>query len=127
MVSKHSADIVGHVVITPETAAEPELAVFVHPEYRHRGIGTELSKQAIAYATTSGYTAILMDIGVVNKPALSLATAIGFEFTEDIQEKDRFDLIHLRHSLNRDGHQCIDTTTIFQQRGNPVLRPEAEG
>jgi GNAT superfamily N-acetyltransferase len=107
----HNSEITGHVIVTPETAAEPELAVFVHPAHRRRGVATELTKHAIMYAINSGYSALRMEVGVVNRPALGVATKLGFELIEDVEETNRFALVCLRYALDIDEKERINITT----------------
>jgi len=58
----------------PETAA---LGVWVLPEYRRRGLGTELSRTAIEFARDAGYTKLQGTIPSDNEPALSFFSAVG--------------------------------------------------
>jgi ribosomal protein S18 acetylase RimI-like enzyme len=58
----------------PETAA---LGVWVLPEFRRRGLGTDLSRTAIEFAREAGYTRLRGTIPAENEPALSFFSAIG--------------------------------------------------
>ena len=58
----------------PETAT---LGVWVLPEYRRRGLGTELSRVAIEFAQDAGYTRLQGTIPSDNEPALSFFSAVG--------------------------------------------------
>jgi L-amino acid N-acyltransferase YncA len=58
----------------PETAT---LGVWVLPEFRRRGLGTELSRVAIDFARDAGYTRLQGTIPSDNEPALSFFSAVG--------------------------------------------------
>jgi L-amino acid N-acyltransferase YncA len=58
----------------PETAS---LGVWVLPEHRRRGLGTELSRLAIEYARDAGYAKLQGTIPNENEPALSFFSAVG--------------------------------------------------
>jgi len=75
--------LVGHVVYTPVDAAQPELAVFVHPEFHNRGIGTELCKQIVAAAADAGREALELHVERHNRAAISVYRRLGFEVVDD--------------------------------------------
>ena len=53
------------------------LGVWVLPEFRRRGLGTELSRAAIEFARDAGYTRLQGTIPAENEPALSFFSAVG--------------------------------------------------
>jgi GNAT superfamily N-acetyltransferase len=53
------------------------LGVWVLPEHRRRGLGTELSRAAIEFARDAGYTKLQGTIPNNNEPALSFFSAVG--------------------------------------------------
>ena len=75
--------LVGHVVYTPVDEAQPELAVFVHPEFHNRGIGTELCKQIVAAAADAGREALELHVERHNRAAISVYRRLGFEVVDD--------------------------------------------
>ena len=75
--------LVGHVVYTPVEDAQPELAVFVHPEFHDRGIGTELCKQIAAAAAADGREALELHVERTNSAAIAVYRRIGFEVVDD--------------------------------------------
>jgi len=79
IVAEGADRIVGHVVYTPVDEAQPELAVFVHPEFHNRGIGTELCKQVAAAAADAGREALELHVEPTNRAAISVYHRIGFE------------------------------------------------
>lgn len=74
--------LVGHVVYTPVDADRPELAVFVHPSFHNRGLGTELCKHAAAAAVADGCEALELFVERTNRPAVAVYRRIGFEPVE---------------------------------------------
>lgn len=74
---------VGHAVIAPETAEEPEFAVFVDPDYRGRGIAGELLRHCIVHAAVDGHRALVMNVQETNRAMMALATAHGFVVEDD--------------------------------------------
>ena len=75
--------LVGHVVYTPVEADKPELAVFVHPEFHNRGIGTELCKQIVAAAADAGREALELHVERHNRAAIAVYRRLGFEVVDD--------------------------------------------
>jgi GNAT superfamily N-acetyltransferase len=53
------------------------LGVWVLPEFRRRGLGTDLSRAAIEFARDAGYTRLQGTIPNENEPALSFFSAVG--------------------------------------------------
>lgn len=53
------------------------LGVWVLPEYRRRGLGTELSRLGIEFARDAGYAKVQGTIPAENEPALSFFSAVG--------------------------------------------------
>jgi len=74
--------LVGHVVYTPTDADQPELAVFVHPDFHDRGIGTELCKHVAAAAADAGREALELHVERSNRAAISVYQRIGFEVVD---------------------------------------------
>ena len=71
--------VVAFATLAPHES-EPEsavLGVWVLPEHRHRGLGTELCRCAIEFARDVGYTKLQGTIPADNESALSFFSAIG--------------------------------------------------
>lgn len=71
--------IVGHVSVAPVDADEPELVIFVHPDFQNRGIGTEMLKQVIAYADHRDHEALSLIVESGNERALTVYENVGFD------------------------------------------------
>lgn len=81
-VARDGDRVVGHAAFAPESASEPELIVFVDPDYFERGIGTELCYQIVAHAAESDATALALDVSVDNERAIHVYRKMGFEVVE---------------------------------------------
>jgi len=92
---------VGHAVLTPSDAKEPEFGVFVDPAYWGRGIGGELLRQVIARAAAEGYRGIVMEVERGNRAMQSLATAHGFETVATPNPDDWLGFYSFRLALDR--------------------------
>lgn len=82
VVAEGQAGIVGHATLTPADAAEPELAVFVDPDYHDRGLGTELCRHVIARAAATERDAVVLDVERRNRAAVAVYRHLGFETVE---------------------------------------------
>ena len=82
IIAEGDEQLVGHVHYTPADAARPELAVFVHPAYHNRGIGTELCKQAAAAAVDAGCDALELHVSRGNRAAMTVYRRLGFEVVD---------------------------------------------
>jgi RimJ/RimL family protein N-acetyltransferase len=74
--------LVGHVAYSPRDAEEAELVIFVDEQFHNRGIGTELIRQAIAYATVDEMDSILLHVDSGNERAVHVYESIGFELVD---------------------------------------------
>ncbi|SNR32710.1 GNAT family N-acetyltransferase [Halorubrum vacuolatum] len=70
--------LLGHAVYTPMDVPDPELAVFVHPEYRGRGLGTELCRHVIATAAERGRERLVLHVETHNRAAITVYRRLGF-------------------------------------------------
>ncbi|MFC6766096.1 GNAT family N-acetyltransferase [Natrinema soli] len=62
LIATRGDDIIGHVAVVPADAAEPEFAIFVHPAYQNRGIGTELLKHVVARAVDRDHNELHLNV-----------------------------------------------------------------
>ncbi|WP_436923584.1 N-acetyltransferase family protein [Halosimplex amylolyticum] len=76
--------VVGHALYTPTDDPEPEFAIFVHQDYQHRGIGTEVSKHVLAAAVVGDRDALTLVVEPSNRPARRLYDNLGFETVEEV-------------------------------------------
>jgi RimJ/RimL family protein N-acetyltransferase len=72
---------VGHCFLVGDEAGSAELAIFVHQEFRRRGIGTALVKAVLAWGCLWGLGRIWSLTGSENRAALRLQERLGFRVT----------------------------------------------
>lgn len=82
IVAEGSDRLGGHVVYTPVDDDRPELAVFVHPAFHNRGIGTELCSQTAAAAVEADREALELHVDRSNRAAITVYRRIGFEVVD---------------------------------------------
>ncbi|MGB9963599.1 GNAT family N-acetyltransferase [Halobacterium sp. CBA1126] len=75
----------GHVAAAPVDASDPELVVFVHPDHRGRGVGTELLEQLVAYADADGCESLALTVAEDNERAVHVYDNLGFDVTERLR------------------------------------------
>lgn len=93
----HDGELVGHVAYMPTDKDEPELIAFIASEYQDRGLGTELCRQAMAYAAEDDHSALRLHVDADNERALAVYRSLGF--TEVDREDKR---IEMRLALDSD-------------------------
>jgi ribosomal protein S18 acetylase RimI-like enzyme len=73
--------VVGHVILCPISDASVEYTIFVHQDYRCRGLGTALTHLALSFASEMGFAEVFLSTELSNFPAMSLYRKIGFRTT----------------------------------------------
>jgi diamine N-acetyltransferase len=73
-----SGQVVGHSFMAADKPSSAEIAVFVHQEFRWRGIGTALLKKALECARAVGLVRAWGITPSENRAALRLLTSCGF-------------------------------------------------
>lgn len=58
-------------------ARTPELSIALRPDFRHRGVGTELLKAVLRQAASAGFEAVSLSVDLRN-PAARLYQRLGF-------------------------------------------------
>lgn len=61
--------------------------VFVHPDERGRGVGTELLEQLVAYAADGGCETLLLTVDSGNERAVHVYDNLGFDVAERLREE----------------------------------------
>jgi ribosomal protein S18 acetylase RimI-like enzyme len=74
--------VVGHTGFAPHDGDEPEFLVYVDPEYHGRGLGTELTRQAIAHAAAADHRALRLNVANENRVAIAVYRKLGFEIVD---------------------------------------------
>lgn len=78
VVATREGEVAGHAVYTPTDAAKPELAVFVHQEFQHRGLGTEFCRHVVATAAAGDRDGLVLSVGRANRTAIAIYERLGF-------------------------------------------------
>ena len=82
VVAERAGELLGHAMYTPTDAARPELAVFVHPVARDRGVGTELCRRLIADAAAADREGLELYVSGDNRAARSVYRTVGFRVAD---------------------------------------------
>lgn len=91
-VARDGDRVVGHAAFAPESASEPELIVFVDPDYFERGIGSELCRHIVAHAAEAGREALVLDVESENERAIHVYRKLGFTIVEKMANDVRMRL-----------------------------------
>ena len=76
-----AGEVVGHCFLAADQADSAEMAIFVHQEYRRRGVGTALVKAALESEGTAGLRRVWTLTSSDNRAALHLQMKCGFRPT----------------------------------------------
>lgn len=79
--------VLGHTAAAPVGGGDRELVVFVHPDERGRGVGTELLKQLVAYAGADGCGSLVLTVDSDNKRAVHVYDNLGFDVAERLRQE----------------------------------------
>ena len=75
--------VVGHAAVVPDPGGKSgEFVIFVHQDFRNLGIGTELTRAALEWATKQVYDSIWLTVANTNYIAVKLYKKIGFTFAD---------------------------------------------
>ncbi|MBU2552580.1 MAG: GNAT family N-acetyltransferase [Proteobacteria bacterium] len=92
---RHGDDVVGHAVLIPDLGLrDAEFLIFVKQRYRRRGLGTELTRTALARARELELETVWLSVDRYNFRAIGLYRKFGFIFCDD-QGWDRMMMIGL--------------------------------
>ena len=73
-----SGEIVGHCFLVPDSADSAELAIFVHQDFRRRGIGSALVRAVLASSAATGFRRVWTLTASDNRAAIALQLKCGF-------------------------------------------------
>jgi RimJ/RimL family protein N-acetyltransferase len=79
LLAAEGARVVAHAVLCPISNEAVEFTVFVHQDFRDRGLGTALTRLALNFAAEMGFTQVFLTTELSNYPALRLYKKVGFE------------------------------------------------
>jgi RimJ/RimL family protein N-acetyltransferase len=73
--------LIGHAFVTPtDREGVGEYAVFLHQDYRGRGLGTQLNSAMVHAARAAGVKRLWLTVEPRNRPALRSYVKVGFEY-----------------------------------------------
>jgi len=78
VVAIHDGDPVGHVSFVPDGTDRHELAIFVHQEYQHAGIGSRLMANGLGYARAQGVRYVWLTVESWKRGIQRFYTRAGF-------------------------------------------------
>ncbi len=78
-VARHQGQVVGMVGVqrTSDNSAEIR-RLRVHSDFRRRGVGTLLMKNALQFCRDKGYLKVVLDVRIERAPAIALFEKFGF-------------------------------------------------
>jgi RimJ/RimL family protein N-acetyltransferase len=85
----HGSELVGHVAVTCGGESLHELIIFLHENYRGKGIGTETLRHIRDLLAHEGYEKIWLTVQSTNMPAIRCFRKVGFQFTSPLLEPER--------------------------------------
>ena len=87
-----AAAVIGHCFLVPDEAGSAELAIFVHQEFRRRGVGTALVKAVLELGAVAGLRYVWSLTGSDNYAAVRLQERLGFRLTNSSFCEAQFEL-----------------------------------
>ena len=73
--------VAGHATLVPDAEGAYELAIFVHQDYQHAGIGRALIRCLLGEGARRGVERVWLTVERWNEVAISLYHSVGFETT----------------------------------------------
>ena len=85
----HEREVIGHAALIPDLKGRSgEYVIFVHQDYRNRGIGTALTRAILDKARDLGFQSIWLTVAITNSIAIRLYVKLGFQYC-DMDECER--------------------------------------
>ena len=78
----HGNRVAGHSTLVPDGEGASELAIFVHQDYQHAGIGGRLIRRLLGAGAAAGIELVWLTVERWNRVAIDLYHEVGFETTE---------------------------------------------
>jgi len=87
-----AGEVVGHCFLAADKPSSAEIAVFVRQEFRRRGVGAELVKKALKWASAKGLASVWAVTPSDNRAALQLLMKSGFRLLKSTFGTVRLDI-----------------------------------
>ena len=78
---------VAHAILCPISDAAVEFTIFVHQDYRCVGLGTALTRLAVAFADRCGFAEVFLVTELSNLAALRVYRRVGFQATSSFGDE----------------------------------------
>jgi diamine N-acetyltransferase len=83
ILARKGGEAIGHASLIPDPQGKSaEFVIFVHQDYRNRGIGTELTAAALERARAVGLKSVWLTVALTNPKAIKLYQKIGFQYCD---------------------------------------------
>jgi RimJ/RimL family protein N-acetyltransferase len=85
--------VVAHAILCPISKAAVEFTVFVHQDYRRAGLGTAMTRLAVAFAERCGFAEVFLTTELSNLAALRVYRRVGFQRTSSFGDECEMKLV----------------------------------
>jgi predicted GNAT family acetyltransferase len=85
--------VVAHAILCPISDASVEFTIFVHQDYRCIGLGTALTRLAVAFSDRCGFAEMFLITELSNLAALRVYRRVGFQVTSSFGDECEMKLV----------------------------------
>ena len=85
-------EVVGHCFLVGDKPGSAEMAIFVHQEFRRRGVGAALLKAALEWGGAAGLRRVWSMTSSDNRAAMRLQESCGFRRTKSISHEAELEI-----------------------------------
>jgi len=85
--------VVAHAILCPISDAAVEFTIFVHQDYRCIGLGTALTRLAVAFSDQCGFAQVFLITELSNLPAIKVYRRVGFQVTSSFGDECEMKLV----------------------------------
>jgi len=85
--------VVAHAILCPISDAAVEFTIFVHQAYRCMGLGTGLTRVAVAFCRQCGFAEVMLTTELSNLAALRVYRRVGFLVTSSFGDECEMKLV----------------------------------
>jgi GNAT superfamily N-acetyltransferase len=93
--------VAAHAILCPMSEAAVEFTIFVHQDYRRAGLGTALTRQAVALAERCGFAEVFLTTELSNLAARRVYRRVGFQTTSSFGDECEMKLVIAARSSPR--------------------------
>ncbi len=85
--------VAAHALLCPISEAAVEFTIFVHQDYRCVGLGTALTRLAVAFADRCGFAEVFLTTELSNLAALRVYRHVGFQVANSFGDECEMKLV----------------------------------